>query len=52
MITVKSNKEVIDVRFGDRAIQAVYRGARLVWEKVKHLSAWFRTEGYFRSEPW
>lgn len=34
------------------SVSAVYKGARLVWQKLQHLSAWFRSEGYFRSEPW
>lgn len=49
---INNGKETIAIRKGTRAIAAVYRGARLVWQAVQHLSAWFRSEGYFRNEPW
>ena len=48
----KDNKPTIMVRHGNRAVAAVYKGLMLVWQAVSHLSAWFRSEGYFRSEPW
>lgn len=51
MITVRG-KDITAINVGNRALQAVYHGARLVWQKVKSLSAWFRSEGWFRSEPW
>lgn len=49
---IKNGHETTAIRKGSRVIAAVYRGARLVWQAVQHLSAWFRSEGYFRSEPW
>lgn len=49
---IRNNKETVAIRRGSRAIAAVYRGTRLVWQAVTHLSAWFRAEGWHRSEPW
>jgi len=48
----KNGHETTAIRRGSRVIAAVYRGARLVWQATKHLSAWFRSEGWHRSEPW
>lgn len=48
----KSEHEITAIRRGNRVISAVYRGARLLWQAVRHLSAWFRSEGWHRSEPW
>lgn len=48
-------RNIGDLSVGQRSLQAVYvvkEGARLVWERIKSLSAWFRSEGWFRSEPW
>lgn len=39
-------------RMGNLVAAAIYRGARLVWTAIASLSAWFRSEGYFRSEAW
>lgn len=52
----KDNKTVTRIVNGNKnAVQVwhVVQGtARLIWEAVTHLSAWFRSEGYFRDEPW
>lgn len=48
----KDKKPTTGVYKGKRVISAVHKGARLVWQMISHLSAWFRSEGYFRSEPW
>lgn len=48
----KDNKPTTGVFTKGKVITAVYKGAQLVWSLISHLSAWFRSEGYFRSEPW
>lgn len=48
----KGRTSITGLNHSNRVISAVYKGARLVWQKVRALSAWFRSEGYFRSEPW
>jgi len=44
--------EITEIRFGRKAVTAIYRGSVLLWQAVTHLSAWFRSQGWFRSEPW
>lgn len=48
----KNNNRITGVYTRNKVITAVYKGAYLVWQLASHLSAWFRSEGYFRSEPW
>lgn len=45
-------KDVIDIRVGRRAVQAVYKGTRLVWQKIKHHSAWFHSSGWTHNRGW
>jgi len=49
---ILGNKELTGRHFAGKTATAIYKGLRLVWQALTHLSAWFRSEGYFRSEPW
>lgn len=51
MITINL-KEITEVFFNNKALQEIRKGTILIWEKIKWLGAWFRSNGYFRSEPW
>lgn len=45
-------RELTGRYYNGHAAIAVYKGLQLVWTAFTSLSAWFRSEGYFRSEPW
>lgn len=49
MIFTRGNREIVAVSLGRRAIAAVWRGARLVWEAVSSCFG----RGYWKGdEPW
>jgi len=52
MSQFKNGHETVAKYHGTRALAAVYKGLQLVWIAAREVYAWFRTEGYFRSEPW
>lgn len=52
MIHVNNGKEVTGYSSNNKVATAVYAGARMVWSSITSVFAWFRTEGFFRSEPW
>lgn len=52
---VEKLRTIGNLSVGQRGLQAVYvvkNGVRLVWEKLKHLGAWFHSEGWFRDRGW
>lgn len=48
----QDDHNITAIRYGRIALTAIYKGTRLLWQAVTHLSAWFRSEGWFRREPW
>lgn len=49
----KNDKETTGVCRGTQAISAVYKGARLVWQKLKiSIYAWFHDRGWSRDKGW
>ena len=44
--------EITVIQYGRIALTAIYRGSVLLWQAVTHLSAWFRSQGWYRDEPW
>lgn len=49
------NKEVTAVNFGERAITAVYKGARLVWEAIRSCfgkGLWVNTYPWDNGDSW
>lgn len=54
MITVRG-KEITAISVGNRALQAVYHGARLVWQKVKSCfgsGVWLNNKPWFNGDKW
>lgn len=49
---IKNGNELTARRLGNKFAVAIYKGVRLVWEAFTSLSAWFRSEGWYRSDPW
>lgn len=48
----KNEKDTTGVYRGSLVITAVYKGAQLVWQKLKQLGAWFHSEGWFQDRGW
>lgn len=46
------NREVRMAYYGDKALQAIYRGARLVWSSVVQLVSCFGTGKWLGDKPW
>ncbi|MBQ3364407.1 MAG: MFS transporter [Muribaculaceae bacterium] len=43
---------IIAINVGRTALVKVYNGAHLVWQKIKHLNAWFHSEGWTHDRGW
>lgn len=47
----KNRKEIVGIHRGNKEIQAVYRGATLLWELITSLTCY--SSGYWQDElPW
>ena len=49
---VFNNKEITDIHLGRKAILAVYKGAKLVWEKITEIFSCFSNGYWMDNYPW
>ena len=45
-------KKVSSMLIGGKYVSMMWYNGHLIWGKLTYDSAWFRSEGYFQSEPW
>lgn len=55
MAIFKNNKEISAVYYGEKAIQAIYKGAMLVWEAIRSCFGkgyWINADSWNNEDAW